>query len=381
MPEAMAIGLLVFLLIVAGTYNVLIIHLANAWEKAGANDFSANRTDLHPVSVVIAFKNEDQAVHKLLEGFENLNNKNAEIIFINDHSSDPSPKTVATFVQQHQNARLYHLPTGMSGKKAALSYGIHLANHEIIVVTDADCTVPKDWLTYMCIPFSNEKVKMATGMVGPSNRLSFSNALYFFDFIALVVTGLGSVAAGKAMYCNAASMAFRKAAYLDYEQNKPGWLSISGDDVFLLHHIKKKYGRNAIVPVIQAESLVKTALPHSIKAFLLQRLRWASKSKFYQDRFTQKVGILVFLTNGSVVATLVMAMFLQQWFLFIVLLALKSTADAYLFAKSLSFFGPKNWWPVSILLQPLYSIYIFITAPLSLLINSLNWKGTKHHIN
>ena len=68
----------------------------------------------------------------------------------------------------------------------------------------------------------------------------------------------------------------------------------TGDDVFLLHSLKKEIN-SRIMWLESTDSLVSTASSSTLCSFIAQRKRWISKWNTYTDGFTILTGILTFL--------------------------------------------------------------------------------------
>ena len=63
--------------------------------------------------------------------------------------------------------------------------------------------------------------------------------LQSLEFLSLIGSGAAAIARGKSIFCNGANLAYRKSIFLElnaFDNN-----TVSGDDVFLMHHIKQKY--------------------------------------------------------------------------------------------------------------------------------------------
>src|SRR5690606_24227043 len=120
-----------------------------------------------------------------------------------------------------------------------------------------------------------------------------------------------------------------------------------------------------------------TSAPKNLKDFILQRIRWASKSKYYQDGFTKLVGLLIFLGNTNLVLGLVLFVSsLMSIKLLIAYFVIKWIVD------SLLIFSTKKWNNQHLnlldtfLLSLFYPFYIISIALLSLLFKA-EWKGRK----
>ncbi len=104
----------------------------------------------HPISVIIAARNEESRIHYLLEALQKLNylSDAYEIIIVNDHSTDRTAEILAAYEGKF-NIRILHneiVSEELVGKKAALQYGINHAKYDILAFTDADCAPHPNWL-------------------------------------------------------------------------------------------------------------------------------------------------------------------------------------------------------------------------------------------
>ena len=171
-------------------------------------------------------------------------------------------------------------------------------------------------------------------------------------------------------------MAYRKSVFLElnaFDNN-----TVSGDDVFLMHHIKQKYA-NGIAFAKQKEAIVKTSSQPNIKAFINQRKRWAAKSSSYKDFDTIAISILVFLMNISIAALFVLSLFDMQWLeVFLTLFLVKYITDYLFLLPVLRFFRKRNlaFWILPF--EIFYCFYIVLIVILSFT-KSFQWKGRTHN--
>jgi 1,2-diacylglycerol 3-beta-glucosyltransferase len=104
------------------------------------------------VSVIIAARNEEANLPNCLESVVNqtYSTSQYEIIVINDGSTDRTEIVCQNFIQRYPHIKLVRVEedTHLRGKANALAQGIDAAKGEIILITDADCTVPKTWVEY-----------------------------------------------------------------------------------------------------------------------------------------------------------------------------------------------------------------------------------------
>ena len=116
-------------------------------------------TDFSPqtkVTILIPARNESENIQACIQSIldQKFPTHLFEIIVIDDHSEDDT----AALVQQFQapNIRVLFLKDFIknrkelqSFKKKAIEIGIENSTGDLIISTDADCIVPKNWLNYL----------------------------------------------------------------------------------------------------------------------------------------------------------------------------------------------------------------------------------------
>ena len=221
----------------------------------------------HKVSVVIALRNEEENIPFLLEDLskQDYSSDSLEFILVDDFSNDNSYALL-----KQSSLPLKVLRSKEEGKKAAISCGVAVAQYDIILTTDADCRLSSNWVRQMLAPFSDDSIHLVTGPVSYTNLNTLFDKFQAIEFMSLIGSGAGAIGINKAFMCNGANMAFRKSIFKDTK----GHIA-SGDDVFLLHHVKKSGAK--IVFVKQQSAIVFTSPKESLKAFFNQRKRWAAK--------------------------------------------------------------------------------------------------------
>ena len=196
--------------------------------------------------------------------------------------------------------------------------------------------------------------------------------LQSLEFLSLIGSGAAAIARGKSIFCNGANLAYRKSVFLEvnaFDNN-----TVSGDDVFLMHHIKKKYA-NGILFAKDKGAIVKTNSQPNISAFINQRKRWAAKSSSYKDSDTIAISILVFLMNISITTLFVMAFFNNKMIaLFSILFLIKFITDYLFLFPVLRFFNKRELSSWIFPFEIIYSFYIVLIVILSFT-NSFEWKG------
>jgi biofilm PGA synthesis N-glycosyltransferase PgaC len=171
----------------------------------------------------------------------------------------------------------------------------------------------------------------------------------------------GTAERGNPVMCNGANMAFSKESYNKNSGNLHDEIA-SGDDVFLLHSIKKEPG-NKILWLESQNVIVTTKSTNEIASYIKQRVRWISKAGAYKDPFTRVLAIVTFITillmlfllfagliNPVFLPVLLTAFFLKSIPDFLVL---RNTARRYNKRSLLGIFLPAQ------IIYPFYVIAVF----------------------
>lgn len=357
--------------LIAGVLYLIIISLfLFGWEKIKA--YSPIPQQFHSViSVIIPMRNEEINIKRLLLDLlkQNYPSKLIEVIVIDDHSTDNSLSEVRTLFSE--NILLFSLPESLTGKKAALTLGIENAHGDIILTTDADCRVPEFWLSTIACYFDDYSPSLLLSPVcGISN--SFFGDMQALEIYSLQGSTAGAAAIQHAIMSNGANLAFPKNIYHEfrylYEESKIQ----SGDDIFLLHELKRNYP-NGIHYLKSKQAAVFTKLSSNPGSFFRQRKRWTSKAKFYTDTDTIVTAVIVFGMNVALFSTIIYGIFLGKFFPFLVLFITKSIIDFIFLLRVTSFFGQKRlmwWFPI---VQSFYFLYVCLTV-FSAFFTSNSWK-------
>ena len=328
------------------------------------------------ISVIIPFRNEEKHLLNCLNSFHNQTFKNNcfEVILVNDHSTDRSVKIVESFVLDSDiNVRLTSL-TDKSSKKEALKYGVDLAIHEIIATTDADCLLPKSWLNNIANHFSNE-VDMLLGPVMFNNAPGFLAAFQTLDMLAIQGVEFGALGFNKPILNNAANLSYSLAS-LNNVDGFDSFNTPSGDDVFLLE--KFKFQNKKIEGLLSDDFIVETKPETNFSSFFNQRVRWASKSKYYKDKFLILSSGLVLIQNVSLLFIYSGILFDENHrLIFLFLLITKWLIDFILLFLVSSFFKRKSVMFYFIPVQLAYPFYVIIIWSASVLLK-FEWKGRKY---
>lgn len=381
-----AAGWLFLTALLALNYISIISRYLRGWKLLPDWQIPAGFQPATFVSILIPARNEEDNIRACLQSIlqQTYPASLFEIIVLDDHSEDQTCLRVNELSKLHSNIRVIRLAdfkfpeNTRSFKKKAIETGIAQAKGELIVTTDADCVVQREWLMLMVSFFESKQARFIAAPVNFYREQNLLERFQSLDFIGMMgVTGAGIFRRINQM-CNGANLAYPKAVF--YEVN--GFEGIdhlaSGDDMLLMQKIAALHP-DGIYFLKNRGATVFTQAKPDFRSFLSQRLRWATKSANYQDwRVTVILG-MVFLFCWSVVVSLVAGIWLG-WpavLLGVVLFSTKTIAD-YFFLKHMSrYFNRKDLMKNFFAAQFLHLCYIIIVGTLANVVKRYNWKGRK----
>ncbi|WP_338394693.1 glycosyltransferase [Fulvitalea axinellae] len=354
-------------------YAVGLLVVRKKWLAVG--DSQKTSSDGLKISVLVAARNEEKSLGRLLEALGGQQFQPEEIIVVNDHSDDATRSVLEAWSDRLPNLRI--LDNIGQGKKSAVAYGVTQATGDVIAVTDADCWMESVWLAGLAGGFSDEKVKMVCAPVYIQPDGGFLSKAQTWEMAALGMVAGVAIKSGSPLFCNAANMAFRKDVFLEVGGYEGNAHIPSGDDEFLLRKIKESYP-GGVEYVAGANVLVRTGAQENLKKFLSQRRRWAGKWNASGFGLTAVVALSVLafhLMNLSAYA-FSFSGFLP-WWLLVSQQAVKLVSE-YVFLQV--FFFNKEDVPgfpsfmLTGILYPLYAVVVGFTANRG----GYEWKGRKY---
>jgi cellulose synthase/poly-beta-1,6-N-acetylglucosamine synthase-like glycosyltransferase len=372
-------------------YVVLILYFRKSWlgisEFIPARNFIEN--ELPFVSVIIAARNEEKNIGDCIQSImdQGYPQNKFEIIVTDDHSTDKTVSIVQAF--QKENIRVLRLADFLedsvlnSYKKKSIETALQFAKGEIIVTTDADCVALRKWIETL-VDFYKEKnavfVALLVAFKNPSPKDRFFKKFFkifqVLDFMALQgITG-ASVHKKFLNMCNGANLAYQKKAFSEVNGFQGIDQIASGDDMLLMHKIQQKYPER-IFFLKSKDIIVETKPAETIKEFMNQRIRWASKTNKYTDKKIIAVLMLVYLLNAWIFILGISSFFFQKaFYLFIISIVIKIISELFFLYPVARFFNKQKllWWFIPA--QPFHILYTLIAGWLGIF-GSYQWKGRK----
>jgi cellulose synthase/poly-beta-1,6-N-acetylglucosamine synthase-like glycosyltransferase len=365
--------------VIIAFYVFVLLLFRKRWSRLQQVSVPADFFPKTSFSVVIPARNEESVIAQCLTSVLAMNYPASlyEVIVVDDFSEDKTPE-----IAKQNGVRLISLKDVLDQqinayKKKAVETGIRSASGEYIVVTDADCIVPSEWLRTLAWVIETEKPVMIASPVkmqsGASSLLSVFQSLDFLSLQGITAAAAGS---GVMSLCNGANLCYRKKSFEEVDGFSGIDQLASGDDLLLMQKFAQAFpGR--IKYCLSENVVVQTSPEKNLKAFLRQRIRWASKAMVYREKKIIVTLSLVYLTNLLPFLLFFTLFFSALYgYLLLAFILMKTMAELYFLMPVASFFKQEKQLRYFIFMQPLHIIYT-VVAGLFGQAGSYTWKGRK----
>ncbi|MGA3015019.1 MAG: glycosyltransferase [Bacteroidales bacterium] len=305
----------IVLIVISAFYFISILLINTGIFRLKRLTGADNQTGIK-VSIIIPARNEEENILNCLNDIKNQDYSLdlIEIVVVDDHSTDQTSGKVLDFASSNPFMNLRLIPVCVSGsdrafKKHAIKSGIEATSGELVITSDADTRSTPGWIFSVVNFYVQEHPEMILGPVAFHDAGSFFEKLQVIEFSGLMAATAGSCKIGFPLMCNGANLAFKRQAWLETNNSSDNLKYPSGDDLFLMMKIRKKYGPGSIKYLFSKESIISTAAKKSFNEFIYQRLRWVSKNRGYTDPLVLAVSMFTWLFNALLLLTLCAGIF------------------------------------------------------------------------
>ena len=342
-------------------------------------DAPARAGDLPAISVVVAARNEETAIEECLEAI--LSNdyppERFQLIVVDDGSDDATHEILSGIARERGGRKPELLVLRTSGRGAgkggALESGILAATGDIVVTTDADCSVSNGWLRALAGSFTDDTGFVAGPVVNRDGG-GLWRRIEALEFLALVGFGAGSIGLGSPTICNSANAAYPRRLFLEWrDHGHPGHLPASDELVMHYVHTQTPYG---VAFTARHEAVVETAGASSVAHFWRQRSRWASSIPHFPPG-VRRLSAIFYAFFAALVAALVASLF-EPWLLVpaAVALGVKAVSDAAIVVPLCRHVGREHLLRVFPATEMLHVPYILVAALIGMF-RPTRWKGRR----
>lgn len=335
---------LTFSAMLALIYACLQLFYWHFWRKIPVILSPNNYSPSNGISVIIVVHNEEESIGNCINSIvqQNAIPSDFELIIVDDRSNDGTLKKVREkerpglrIIQLTDFPDFIHPP---AFKKSGIQLGVHLAKHDRIVVTDADCTFGNNWLQTVSYAFDKyDPVFIASPVLMPGPQQGIKVFQQIENLSLMAITGAG-IQSGVHEIANGANMAFLKRAFKEVDGYAGNYDHASGDDMFLIEKMRKKYpDRIMFLKSRQAAAFTKPKQTWS--SLISQRIRWAGKNSALSNKIIKYIWLFVGIYHAVLAATFIGGLFHYHALIgFAILLMAKTGSDYLLVQSSASFF-------------------------------------------
>ncbi|MFI5219029.1 MAG: glycosyltransferase [Bacteroidia bacterium] len=245
----------------------------------------------HPVSVVICARNELKNLRNNLPKILEQDYKNYQVIVVNDCSWDETENFLEEYADAYPHLKIVTIKEQeryKHGKKFAVTLGIKAADHDIILLTDADCyPTGKNWLSEMTKNIGGSK-QIAIGYGAYEKKPGLLNKWIRMDtafnavqYLSYALSKIAYMGVGRNL-CYSKSLFFKNKGFASHNH------LLSGDDDLFVNEVATK---NNVVVELNPESFTYSKLKETFTAWLKQKKRHMSTGMHYKAQHQLQLGL------------------------------------------------------------------------------------------
>lgn len=327
---------------------------------------------LPSVSVVVPARNEESSIEHCVRSLMQSDYPAElwELIVVDDESEDSTAAVLERLRSEFPRLKVavtrgMESGQGLRGKTRALHAGILKSDAEVVMMTDADCTVHPRWVSVVAESFRDTSVDLIASFT-VIRATSFFSLLQSLEWIYNHTLASAGVGWRQPLGCFGNNLSIRRSAYNTLGGYPAIPFSVT-EDLALLQAANRA---NLGIRYPCREELQVTTLPvENFDRFIRQHRRWAVGGKALGWRATIFVASSVAFWAGLISSALAL-----RADLFLLLIAMRILLDAEVLRRSTKRLSQGSLLPLS----PLGTIFfLFLEAiiPFLILKTSVTWKG------
>ena len=316
--------LAITLLVIVGIVSIYQVYFYLRYIRIGSKVSTPHykTQQLPAVSVVVCAHNEHTNLQDYLSLLLNQDYPCYEVIVVDDSSEDGSDLLLERWSRQYSH--LYHtfVPQGarvLSNKKLALTIGIKAANHDYVLLTDADCCPEsKYWIREMITGFAQEQTEIVLGFSPYFEKKGLLNRLIGYDTLFNGLQYMGMARAGKPYMGVGRNLAYKRDTFFSSGGFKGLLSNRAGDDDLFVNRIAT---RTNTTVVCNRDSLMWSVPKTTWREWFYQKRRHLSVSPQYRTSSKMRL-VLEPLSRGILYASVLTSLVLGGTEVIVIALAL-----------------------------------------------------------
>jgi cellulose synthase/poly-beta-1,6-N-acetylglucosamine synthase-like glycosyltransferase len=331
--------------------------------------------DRPKVSVIVAALNEEANIRDCLDSLVHLDypTDKLEIVIVNDRSTDHTPEIIREYTERLPHFKSIVTTPGvgeLQGKANALAQGIEFSSGEVIMVTDADCTVPPSWVSET-VKYYAEDTGMVLGFTLINPKSGFE-AVQSLDWLFLLTIAAAGIALNRPLSCVGNNMTYRRRAYDQVGGYRNIKFSVT-EDFSLLHAMFERTRWKIRFP-INVRALVDTKPCPTWRVVYQQRQRWGTGGldADFLGFYIMAVAFLLHVSN------VIAPFFVGSILCWIISLLLKLVADAAILSIPLRRFRQIRLFKYFLHFELYFICYTILLPFIVFFGGRVRWKGRKY---
>lgn len=314
-----------------------------AWFRARSKE----KSQQHPVSVVVCARDEAANLAKNLPGIlVQTYPTTHEVIVVDHNSQDDTRYLLEAFGKTFKHLQAVNLiqeAKGIPGKKYPLSIGIKESKHEIVLLTDADCVPASEyWIQKMQDGYYDGiEVVLGYGAYhkkpGLLNKLirfeTFHSALQYFSY---ALAGIPYMGVGR-------NLSYKKDIFFKHKGfSSINHLASGDDDLFISMAANKK---NTSV-VIDKDAVTLSQPQVTFRGWVKQKTRHYTTGKFYKPVHKFLLGMYS-LSHFLLYPFFIVSIIFFDWRITLAVFAVRFLLQGLIYFKSMQQLNENDlfkWW-------------------------------------
>jgi biofilm PGA synthesis N-glycosyltransferase PgaC len=364
----------IFLLLFAITAVIQLGYLLFQLPVTGFKMLKEEGTAQPPVSIIICARNELKNLRAFLPSVLEQDYPKFQVVVVNDCSWDESAKYLEEMADAYPHLKIVTIKEQEKyphGKKLALTLGIKGADHDFLLMTDADCKpASAAWLKRMASHFSEGK-EIVIGYGAYMKEPGLLNKWIRFDTVYNALFFLGRAINGKAYMGVGRNLAYRKSLFFANKGFARHYHIMSGDDDLFVNETAT--ASNTAV-CLEPEAFTLSKPKTSWTAWLHQKRRHMSTGVHYKGSDQRYIGAYFLSLSGFYILTIILIILKQYPEVVVSMFTIRLIIQMIVFGKGMQKLKENDllWF------TPVFDAFTAFSYPVlsvsSLVIKTKTWK-------
>jgi cellulose synthase/poly-beta-1,6-N-acetylglucosamine synthase-like glycosyltransferase len=291
-----------------GALAVLTLYstlLGWGWRRARRDD--ADRPDASPpLSVVVAARNEEDTLPRLLDALDAQTHPQHEVVIVDDASTDETGALAEEWADGRHHAQVVRVTDPEPPrKKHALTRGIEAATHDLLAITDADCEPPPDWLSELAARHAATDTDTVLVGYSPLRGSGLLGAFARYETLVEMLYAVGALGWNRPYMAVSRNLSYPRSVFEAVDGFSHSAASLSGDDDLFVQAVHR-HTDAPVRAVLDPHTFVPSDAPASWRDWARQRRRHVSAGRHYPAA----VGAHLTLLHASLVLLWLAPLFL-----------------------------------------------------------------------